>query len=414
MKTLSRRWLFVGLLLCCLSFACGGFDENSPPAASPDDSALPAVAAVAPPAPSVSGHTSAPLYWPSDQRGPYAVGVTTIYLTDDERFEIWGMRDRELPLEIWYPSTGRGGHLNTLPDMVGEIPDWGMAAFQAIYGDSFDELWGVTTTAYRDAEVLPAGAPYPVIVFSHGLMAIRFQNFTLCEHLASHGFIVVAPDHYGNAIFTNLPPEDAVVIFNPVSTVTGVWDRPLDIEFVFARLSDLDWQVDSPFYLAMDLNRFAITGHSYGGLTSMLSGLVTDYLAAIAPLNPAWVAGLYKKFDKPFLLLQSDTDNIVGFTNEASRKAWDQSQSKHKVFLNLINAGHYSATDACLLLPESVVPPSVSGCDGSMIDPVEANRISAAYLTAFFRAVMMRDARSAEYLRENHFPGEVEVETIWQ
>jgi len=50
--------------------------------------------------------------------------------------------------------------------------------------------------AYRDVPPDPEAAQF-LVVFSHGLGGIRQQSYTLCERLASYGFIVVSPDHPG-------------------------------------------------------------------------------------------------------------------------------------------------------------------------------------------------------------------------
>jgi predicted dienelactone hydrolase len=38
-----------------------------------------------------------------------------------------------------------------------------------------------------------------LLVFSHGYQGINIQSFELMEALASHGFIVISPEHTGNA-----------------------------------------------------------------------------------------------------------------------------------------------------------------------------------------------------------------------
>ena len=47
--------------------------------------------------------------------------------------------------------------------------------------------------------------PYPLIVFSHGNGGLGVQSFFLTEYLASHGYVVVCPDHTGNSLLTELP-----------------------------------------------------------------------------------------------------------------------------------------------------------------------------------------------------------------
>lgn len=45
---------------------------------------------------------------------------------------------------------------------------------------------------------MAAPGPFPLVVYSHGNGGLRYVSAFLTEHLASHGFIVVAPDHVGN------------------------------------------------------------------------------------------------------------------------------------------------------------------------------------------------------------------------
>jgi len=342
------------------------------------------------------------------------VGVTTMCFTDDSRWELWGLRDRFLPLEIWYPSTGEGGADNTIEDMIGPIPFWGEWIFELLYGDQFAEMLAYETTAQRDAEILIGDTPYPVVFFSHGLNAIRFQNFTTCEHLASHGFIVVAPDHYGNAIFTNDPDGGALVITDPLTIVNSYFDRVEDVEFIYQRLEELNAETGGTWEETMDLGNFGVTGHSYGGMTTLQAGPAFEFVDAIAPLNPAWVGVFPREFTKPFFLLQGQIDNIVGVFNGPARDLWDEAESDNKVLVDMIKGGHYSATDACLLLPPGLIPDSSTGCGGDeFINGVLANEILNGYLTSFFKAILAGDARYEEYLRGNQYPADIVLSTTW-
>ena len=66
----------------------------------------------------------------------------------------------------------------------------------------------VETRAYRDdarnrplrTEIWRPSAPMrsPVVLFSHGFAGTRLQSKFICSHLASHGYVVAAPDHAGN------------------------------------------------------------------------------------------------------------------------------------------------------------------------------------------------------------------------
>ncbi|MCZ7585940.1 MAG: dienelactone hydrolase family protein [Deltaproteobacteria bacterium] len=314
-----------------------------------------------------AGDDAAAPYYPPDGRGPYEVGVQTHILRDPSRHEWLGDRDRTLPLEVWYPSTGEGGRLNGLPDMVGPLPIWGEPLIQLIYGDIYPSLWAFQTSAYRDADAIGTPDAFPVIFFSHGFSAIRFQNFTMCEHLASHGFIVVAPDHYGNAIFTNIPGED-VVFINLLAAPESFIKRTQDVEFVFDTLQAWRAAGDPDWTQAMDLERFGVMGHSLGGYTTFDAGRALDFVDAIAPLSPMWVGDFDHSFDRPMLVMEGTADRIVGAFSEAVRRAYDIAESTRKLHLDLLGAGHYGPSDACTLVPPWIGA-AQTGCGFPDLDP---------------------------------------------
>ncbi len=358
-----------------------------------------------------SSEPAAAAFHPPDVEGPYTVGVRSLYLVDESRYEAWGKRHRALPLEIWYPSTGSGGRINRMHDMIGELPPEAGPLLEGLYGESFEEFWNLPTSALRDAAVLTPPSPYPVIFFSHGFMGLRYQNFTLAEYLASHGFVVVSVDHYGNCALVNVPGTP-LVLFNPFSSVSSYFDRTEDVLFVFNRLQEMNQDKNGVWHGVFDLDRFAVSGHSYGGLTSLLSGVAFDFVKAVAPLNPAWAGDFPPDFSKPIFMLQGENDRFVGSMNEATWNLFQGAASTRKVFINFINGGHYNATDVCVLAPPSIAF-LVQGCEPPHIDFHLANRIANAYMTAFFRSVLLEDPRTEGYLMDNHFSDEVELVTFW-
>ena len=108
--------------------------------------------------------------------------------------------------------------------------------------------------------------PSPTIVISHGLGSDRGTFAYLAEHLASHGFAVVVPQHPGSdarqleALLTGVARE----VTKPIEFV----DRPLDITFVLDELERLS-QESPNFAGKMDLKRVGILGQSFGGYTSL-------------------------------------------------------------------------------------------------------------------------------------------------
>ena len=89
--------------------------------------------------------------------------------------------------------------------------------------------------------------PYPLVVFSHGFSATSQWYSTLAEQYASHGFIVLAPEHVGENDW-----------MENVSSTAG---RPLDIK----RTLDYTEQITAPggdMAGQIDMENVAVAGHS--------------------------------------------------------------------------------------------------------------------------------------------------------
>ncbi len=116
---------------------------------------------------------------PLSEAGPYAVGTRDMTFTDESRDA------QEIAVAFWYPAVEAAD--NAVSDL--------------------------------------SGAPYPVILYSHGMyfdgqLRHRYAHSQLASHLASYGFVVVAVEH----------DDDMALVFV---------DRPLDILFVIGQLDRL-------------------------------------------------------------------------------------------------------------------------------------------------------------------------------
>lgn len=174
--------------------------------------------------------------------GPYGVGVTTLTFYDASR------DDREITTEVWYPAI-----------QPVDAP-----------GDYYYHLgWGQATR-----EAVPVlGERFPLVAFSHGNGGTRFQSIFYCEHLASHGYVVVAPDHLGNTFYGW---DDAL-------TQRSAVDRPLDISYVITQMLRLSRVGQEPVPGTLDPERIGMTGHSFGGFTTLvIAGAQLDMDAARA------------------------------------------------------------------------------------------------------------------------------------
>jgi predicted dienelactone hydrolase len=115
--------------------------------------------------------------------------------------------------------------------------------------------------AYRDAPADLRGAPYPLLIFSHGLGGARIQSVFYAEHLASHGFVVMAADHTGST-FADLLRGRADGILESFAR------RPLEIlrQIEYAAALNAD---DETLRGAIDAETVSVTGHSFGGYTAL-------------------------------------------------------------------------------------------------------------------------------------------------
>lgn len=172
--------------------------------------------------------------------GPWTAGYhrSEVAYTD----EVSGA-DRTLFLASWYPTTATTG--------AGEVRYHGLVADPAVLLDA------------------PcADGAFPLAVFSHGHQGYAENSSFLMRHLATHGWIVVAPDHTGNTTFDGADRETPIYR-----------QRPRDLSAVIDHAQDAG--AGEPFagHVTGPVVGF---GHSFGGYTIWATGGATYDEAAIA------------------------------------------------------------------------------------------------------------------------------------
>ena len=266
---------------------------------------------------------------PTAVYGPYQIGVRTLALEDASRTDVGSTDPRPVTVEVYYPSTD--------------------AATAGVPKDVIKVLGLdiVASPAYRDVAL--AAGPFPLVLFSHGNGGIRFQSFFFAAHLASHGYVVVCPDHRGNT-FVDI---GAGIVDPDVAK-----NRPLDLSFLIDQFLAFNTTSGDPFAGAIDPERIGVSGHSFGGYTAFAIaggtfavGTFTDpRVKAILPQAPAapFPDAFFDAIHIPTLILGGSIDVTTPFA-ENQQRPFDLLPSGAAVvgLGELADAGHFTFSDFC-------------------------------------------------------------------
>lgn len=184
----------------------------------------------------------------------HPVGVRTV--------DVAATSGRTLTVELWYPAEATGPR-----DRYRVLPGFPLSEQDAV----------------RD---LPARAgTYPLVLFSHGFGGHRRQSTFITTHLASHGYLVAAPDHTGTTLVDLLKAGASARSALELRAATAQLEeatraRPADVAAVLGMaLGD--------GRLPVDARRVAVAGHSLGGWTAIAATARDPRIRATLLLAPA-------------------------------------------------------------------------------------------------------------------------------
>ena len=330
---------------------------------------------------------TAPAWVAPDAVGPYLVGTDEGALT--------GQTGRDLTVQVWFPATSTG-------DEVYRYDDW-------------------VAAGAMERGVPACDQARPVVLFSHGYGGVRYQSTFLTERLASHGFVVVAPDHVDNTMFDLDEAQDGEVAFR----------RPLDIADSYDWLLEqagaggaLDGCVDPDA-------GYAVVGHSFGGWTALaVAGATVDPVTALAcsdggsiwcdvyqkwvalhgdePLPPvvdprAWASvpmcpggfeimgATLADVDVPAMVMGGTLDDSTTWEGQV-QPIYDALDTAPRYLAGVVGAGHFTFSDLCTMVP---VLPECDGPDAGYVDIPQALALIDTVTTAFLRTTLGDSAAAA-------------------
>lgn len=308
--------------------------------------------------------------------GPFSVGRRTEQVVDASR------ADRTFSVEVWYPSDTQSAP----------------TPYELIPGVAFDSVLSTTGS--------PASTegPFPVVVFSHGSGGLRQQSATILETVASHGFVVVAPDHPGNTAIDQLVGTQTA----PKLTATN---RVLDVGVVLDRLEDQEIAAG-----LVDNEKVAVMGHSFGGFTALAAaggydGIAgdprVDAIVPLAPFSELLSDADLESISVPMLVVTGSDDRTTPVENQSTRPVNRAGGESRLVLID--GAGHSSVTDVCAIaeaienggdaVPAGAADAVRAQLGGSCDDPAalaQAFDVTEHYSVAFLRSVLLGDSRYDE------------------
>jgi len=220
---------------------------------------------------------------------------------------------------------------------------------------------------------LLAGSKYPVISFGHGFTLNPSLYVALYRHLASWGYIVIAP-----------------------STETGFLPNHLnfakDLVFVLKDMKRKGRTSGDLFFNAIDSNNTGVFGHSMGGGCSFLAGSLDSSIKAISSLaaantNPSSVTTI-SQIRSPVQLLSGQRDSIASYWTNQLPHYNNAFPFKH---IANLKGGNHSQFHLIAGLDDLVD-------NTATITRAEQQRLTRRYVTSFFNLFLKKDTAYKNYL----------------
>lgn len=262
--------------------------------------------------------------------GPYPVSRMDRWLNDHtRRNRFYVSTNSSFQVAVWYPAKPKAG---SWPIPWGDLPV--LRDINYIGRDLMDRLPFVVSYAASDLPLAETPAKLPVVVLSPGWTAVRHDLFEKADELASHGFVVIAPDHFD--AHGVVLADGRYVAGGPYRelSASGLRDRVKDCVFITDQLEQ--WNLHDSFFRGrLNLDEVGVVGFSWGGVTAFEFCRVDGRCRAAVGLDPGgYFTPELPEFglQKPSLTInRSDVRDTTAFGKTEKDAIWFQiSDTQHQ------------------------------------------------------------------------------------
>jgi dienelactone hydrolase len=235
---------------------------------------------------------------------------------------------------------------------------------------------------------------------------------SVAERLASHGFVVLAPDHLGNTHFDDEAALDDAFLAVRAADMVRVLD---------AALAPGAPALPGPLRGQLDPARVGVLGHSFGAVTAgkllELDARVRAGFLFAAPVDsPVLNSGGLARIHQPLSWLLAKEDGSISSTGNQFIRENVAAAPRPTWLVELADAGHWSFTDIA-----GLGGAFTAGCGSGLRDPGgepftwltndTARAAAQRYAVAWARALLLGD-EAAE--KEMDRPVPADVVRVWR
>lgn len=334
--------------------------------------------------------------------GKYKIGTVAFHWKDERREELWTKNPndhRQIMVQLWYPTDekSKGKKAPYIFDFEKIRP-----SIEKYWEDMPDVLHHATL----NVPISKSESKYPVLVFSHGMNSSRFIYTSICEELASQGYVVASIDHTYWGPGVTFPDgkivsfDDGMIArdkldFNEIDSMMleGITVMSADQAYVAQRLKELNLN-SKIFKNKLDLSKIGSIGHSMGGMAATASCLKYTAFKACISLDGLnyFLNKMPNPSSKPFLLLRNSQWGKKAFPK--IKKSYLEAWANPTVAI-INGTKHNSFSDIPLIEP----PEKKDG----MLEPLRAFQIISSYTVSFLDTHLKQSEKDMPKFSEMEF-----------